>query len=171
LDTTLPASRLLGIRPSIRGDIYEQGGCYSGYEPGQLRGEPGMGRAELQAAYPGWDIDEAIGPHGWNADREYESCDAVKLRAAGVASWLSRSCPPNGSQGIAALVIHADFRRVLMAEMLQTDQWPDSSQPIWNTGISLLRFDGHTWQLLEWNSAVHLPADLRTPVSAGVSAA
>jgi 2,3-bisphosphoglycerate-dependent phosphoglycerate mutase len=171
LDTALPASRSLRIRPSIRADIYEQGGCYRGFEPGKLLGEPGMGRAELEANYPGWAIDEAIGPHGWNAGREYESCAAVKLRAAGVARWLSQTWTPTARHAVAALIIHADFKRILLAELLQSDQWPDSMQPIWNTGISLLRFAGNAWQLLEWNSAAHLPPDLRTPVSTDVSAA
>jgi 2,3-bisphosphoglycerate-dependent phosphoglycerate mutase len=171
LDTALPASRSLGIRPSIRGDIYEQGGCYSGFEPGKLLGEPGMGRAELEANYPGWQVDEAIGPHGWNAGREYESCAEVKLRASGVARWLSHSWIPADRKSAAALIIHADFKRHLLAELLQSEQWPDSVQPIWNTGISLVRFDGAAWRLLEWNSAAHLSPDLRTPASAETSAA
>ena len=171
LDTALPASQLLGIRPSIRCDIYEQGGCYSGFEPGKLQGEPGMGRAELLASYPGWAVDDAIGPDGWNAGRDYESCEAVKLRASGVVRWLSRFWIPTGRRAAAALIIHADFKRLLLAELLQSDQWPDCMQPIWNTGISLLRFDGKSWRLCDWNSATHLPTDLRTPVSADVSAA
>lgn len=171
LDTMVPTSRLLGIRPSIRADIYEQGGCYSGFEPGELRGEPGMGRAELELNYPEWDIDEAIGADGWNANRPYESCDAVKLRARNVATWLNQSLSTRGERAMAALIIHADFKRVLLAELLQSDQWPGSTEPIWNTGVSLLRFRRGQWQLLEWNSADHLPLDLRTPLSADISAA
>lgn len=171
LDTTLPAGRLLGIRPTIRADIYEQGGCYSGFEDGKLRGEPGMGRAELQACYPGWDIDEAIGQDGWHANRDYESCEAVQVRASIVASWLTQSWSPQGKDPMAALVIHADFKRVLLTELLQRAEWPDSMQPIWNTGISLVHFDGSQWHLLEWNSVAHLPTELRTPANAGASSA
>jgi broad specificity phosphatase PhoE len=122
-----------------------------------------MGRAELEAAYPGWNIDDAIGPHGWHAGREYESCAAVKLRAAGVAEWLRQAWSPSRPDGVTALIIHADFKRVLLAELLQSDDWPGSLEPIWNTGVSLLRLHRDHWELLEWNSAEHLPPELRTP--------
>jgi 2,3-bisphosphoglycerate-dependent phosphoglycerate mutase len=165
LDTALPASQLLDIRPSIHADIYEQGGCYSGFEAGRLRGEPGMGRAELEAAYPGWLVDPAIGVEGWNAGRKYESCEDVARRAERVATWLTEGWSPTAVGATAALIIHADFKRLLIGELLETDRWPESVQPIWNTGISVLEFDGDEWQLVEWNLVPHLPSECRSPIS------
>ncbi len=101
LDTTMPASVRLGIRPTIKADIYEQGGCYSGYEHGKLCGEPGMCCHQLATDYPDWEIDPQIGPDGWNAGREYE--DAIAVRCAGSAScqagWSSSGirCKPTRS--------------------------------------------------------------------------
>ncbi len=171
LDTALPASEMLNIKPSINAHIYEQGGCYSGFEPGQVRGEPGMNRAQLQDAYPGWHIDDSIGPGGWNVNREYESDSECQQRAGRVASWLTKQWSPTSSDHMAAFVIHADFKRVLIGELLETDRWPDHWQPLWNTGLSQLVFDGSQWQLLKWNLVSHLSPELRTPSEAGISAA
>lgn len=162
LDTTLPISQQLGLRPIIRADIYEQGGCYSGYEPEKLKGEPGMSCAELATEYPTWDIDPAIGPHGWNIDREYETDAAVQLRARSVAYWLAQVWQPIREGTQAALVIHADFKRLLIEEMLGTDRWPDSYDPIWNTAITQLDWHADHWSLAQWNSVDHLPDDLRS---------
>ena len=163
LDTTLPVSRQLNLRPTIRADIYEQGGCYSGYSLGK-RGEPGMCCHTLAQLYPDWTIDPRIGPRGWNADRDFESFHEVQQRARGVNEWLTGQWRPVEQGTLAALVIHADFKRVLLMELLDVGDWPGSDSPIWNTSISLVQHDAGRWQLLEWNSADHLPLELRTPV-------
>lgn len=168
LDTTLAISRRLGLVPTIRADIYEQGGCYSGYESGKLRGEPGMCCNVLGQCYPQWIIDPSIGPHGWNAGREYESFHEVTGRARRVNQWLSDQWQPGTDGTAAALVIHADFKRVLLMEMLNVGAWPGSDSPIWNTAVSQVDYSAGRWQLVEWNSANHLPDELRTPAP-GVS--
>ena len=165
LDTTLPVSRRLQLRPTIRADIYEQGGCYSGYEPGKLKGEPGMDRATLSALYAQWIIDERIGPRGWNVGRDYESFAEVQVRARNVQTWLEQDWHPKTSDALAALVIHADFKYHLLSAMLGGDNWPGVDEPIWNTSVSLLEYGSKRWRLMEWNSVEHLPIDLRTPSS------
>lgn len=164
LDTTLPVSRKLGLRPTIRADIYEQGGCYSGFESGRYRGEPGMCSYMLGRLYPEWIIDPLIGPRGWNVNRQYESYHEVQVRADNVNEWLTQQWQPAQPGALAALIIHADFKRVLITQMLGTDDWPNFDSPIWNTSISLLQYDLGAWQMLVWNSAEHLPLELRTPL-------
>lgn len=171
LETTRPTAEHLQMTPMIISDIYEQGGCYSGYEEGLLKGEPGMSRSELAARYSGWHIDPLISEHGWNSGRDYETDEEVKLRARNVACRLHAAWPSLQDGCDMALVIHADFKRVLIAEMLLSDGWPGSEQPIWNTGISRLVLSDDRWELIEWNSADHLPGELRTPVRSDLSAA
>lgn len=163
LDTTLPVSRRLRLRPSIRADIYEQGGCYSGHEVGAKRGEPGMCCNVLGQCYPDWIIDPLIGPQGWNFGRQYESFHEVVERARGVNQWLSDDWQPLQEGTAAALIIHADFKRVLLTEMLGGGAWSGSDSPIWNTAITHVRFSAGRWQLMEWNAVDHLPDDMRTP--------
>lgn len=164
LDTTLPISRRLALRPTIRADIYEQGGCYSGYESGKLRGEPGMCCNVLGQCYPEWIIDPLIGPAGWNAGREYESFHQTVTRARRVNQWLTDQWQPVSDGTAAALVIHADFKRVLLMELLDSGAWPGSESPIWNTAVTHLQYSAGAWRLIEWNSTYHLPDELRTPL-------
>lgn len=158
LETTVPIHKAVQLTPRIRADIYEQGGCYEGYLPGQKIGRPGLNRAQLQAAYPHWEVDPSIGQHGWNAGRGYETAEEVVHRARRVASWLSSL--HQGGEGLAALVIHADFKRVLMEVMLQSNRWLASEQPIWNTSVSQLRYENARWHLIDWNATRHLESHM-----------
>jgi 2,3-bisphosphoglycerate-dependent phosphoglycerate mutase len=162
LDTTLPISRELKLNPTIRSDIYEVGGCYSGHEPGKKRGEPGMCCNLLSQHYPQWTVDPRIGPEGWNVGRDFETEEQVVQRASDVSRWLSHQWQPLKPDTVAALIIHADFKRVLIEQLLQTNRWPGEEIPVWNTAVSWLEYDGDRWVMLVWNSTDHLPADLRT---------
>src|SRR5690606_8693205 len=88
LETARPIAEAARVAARIRADLFEQGGCYSGYEIDKRRGEPGRGRKQLMQEYPGWEIDATIGDHGWWG-REYESVEEAAERAARVARWLS----------------------------------------------------------------------------------
>ncbi len=160
LETALPCSTTLNLPATIQSDIYEQGGCYSGYLHGQLRGEPGMNRDELSLHYPGWQICETIGPHGWNHGREYETEQQAIHRAERVAHRLTHRWLPDNPGEMAALVIHADFKRILLMALLGTDRWDDHWQPIYNTAITHLERVENRWKLAEWNSVTHLTTAL-----------
>jgi 2,3-bisphosphoglycerate-dependent phosphoglycerate mutase len=160
LDTTRPCSEALKLTPQVQSDIYEQGGCYSGHIPGQLRGAPGMNRGELQTDYPGWEICETIASQGWNHGREFETELQAKHRAERVANRLTNRWLPEFPGEMAALVIHADFKRILLIALLDSDRWDDHWQPIYNTSITHLQRVGSQWQLAEWNSVIHLTPDL-----------
>ena len=160
LDTTRPCSEALKLTPSVDSDIYEQGGCYSGHIPGQLRGAPGMNRAELQKDYPNWAICQTIGSQGWNHGREYETEHQAIERARRVAHRLTNRWLSEFPGEMAALVIHADFKRILLIELLGTDRWDEHWQPIYNTAVTHLERVGNRWQLAEWNSVKHLSTEL-----------
>jgi 2,3-bisphosphoglycerate-dependent phosphoglycerate mutase len=148
------------LTPSIDSDIYEQGGCYSGYIPGQLRGSPGMNREELQRDYPNWEVCQTIGAQGWNYGREYESEHQAMRRAEKVADRLTNRWLSGFPGQMAALVIHADFKRILLIAMLGTDRWKDHGQPIYNTAVTHVERIGDRWQLADWNSVSHLTPEL-----------
>ncbi len=160
LETVRPCSETLNLPVTVQSDIYEQGGCYSGHEHGQLRGAPGMNRAELQSGFPGWTICDTIGTHGWNHGREYEAEHEAIRRAERVAHRLTNLWLHEFPGELAALVIHADFKRILLIALLGTDRWEEHFQPIYNTSITHLERVGHQWRLAEWNSVAHLTPDL-----------
>ena len=162
LETARPVSVATKLIPNIHAEIYEQGGCYSGWEPDKLQGAPGMNRSELEAAYPGWLICQTIGANGWNHGRNYETEAEVQQRAERVAQWLGTTWIEESPNEMAALVIHADFKRVLLEVLMQTSTWQDSWDPIYNTAITHLQRVRNGWELIEWNSTSHLTDDLKS---------
>lgn len=142
-------------RVAIQADLFEQGGCYAGYLPDQRTPQPGMGRAELSLRFPNWEIDPRISEQGWWAHQTYESDSEATLRAQRVAQWLA-SHPLHRDASIA-LVIHADFKNLLLRALL-----PDSFQShlsLGNTAISDLTWEANRWHLRYANCTQHLNID------------
>ena len=162
LETTRPIAEAMSLRVAIRSDIFEQGGCYSGWEDGQEVGEPGMCNRQLAERFPNWDVDPRIGPNGWWERRAYESLEQATERAGSVAQWLIDEIVPQG--GVHALVIHADFKRLLIAALLQerAKEVMPILGPLNNVGISRFQWQIDRWQLNAFNSTSHLPADFVT---------
>lgn len=165
LETTRPIAERLSIQPIVRSDIFEQGGCYSGYEATGKRGEPGMGRFELRERYPGWQLDPQIADAGWWG-RDFESEQAVQARAEKVARWLI-GCFAD-QDGIHALVIHADFKLLLINAIFKLQQQPELtlSEPLYNTGITSFSVHPKGLEMQYVNSVEHLRPELVTPQAA-----
>ena len=160
LETTRPLAERKQLSVSVRSDLFELGGCYSGHEVGQQRGEPGMGRSQLSLAYPAWEIDELISDGGW-WNRDYETWEQGKTRAVAVERWLAGELAR--LPGTHLLVIHADFKRLLLTTMLDDSTLAqhniDLAQvPLVNTGVTTLSYDKNGWNLHEFNSTQHLPS-------------
>lgn len=158
LETTQAIASQLSKVPCIRHDLFEQGGCYSGYIDGQERGEPGMGRSELMQRYPGWIVDQRISDQGWWG-RPYESQQQAEQRAKQVALWLEQQVVTD-CDSLDVMVIHADFKRLLLVQLLG-DLWNLPGHggrwgPLFNTGMSLLKHADSGWVLLSFNAASHL---------------
>lgn len=157
LETTRPIANQLSKVPLIRNDLFEQGGCYSGHIPGQQRGEPGMGRGELTRRYPGWTIDSRIDDSGWWG-RPYESSEQARQRARQVAAWLASEVV-TACDSLDIFVIHADFKRLLLLELLGSIWTPTHDRqlgPLYNAGMSLLEHSGSGWILHSFNATTHL---------------
>ncbi len=172
LETTRPIAESLEIYPEIRSDLFEQGGCYSGYLPGQERGELGMGRDELSARFPGWLIDARIGTAGWWG-KPYESEFQAIQRASAVRTWLEGQTDLR-HDGLDALVIHADFERLLLIALLGEQAFGTGSRldaPVANASLTLLEYraqgklwagtdrNSRRWTILSFNATDHLDPD------------
>lgn len=155
LETTLPIASATGLTPKVRPDIFEVGGCYSGHLAVGREGEPGMGAQQIKQAYPGWEVDNAISEAGWWG-RPYETDEQADARAASVSRWLADEVVPTG--GVHALVIHADFKYLLLSEMLGEE--PKLEEPLFNLGITTFSLRDGGWAASELNSVAHFDSEL-----------
>ncbi len=170
LDTTRPIAEKLGLQPKVRFDLFEQGGCYAGYLPGKKASATGMGSNEIRKCYGDWQIDDRISEQGWYHGYELENDDQAKERADSVARWIVESLVPRqsklGSVDRPALIIHADFKSLLLEALLCREQTPTffAGRPyriseFWNASVTQITWIGQYWQLDFWNSISHLPAE------------
>ncbi len=164
LETTRPLAEVTQLSVRVRSDLFEVGGCYSGHEDGKQRGEPGMGRSQLVADYPAWEIDSLIAEEGWWG-RDYETFEQGVLRAAVVERWLATEVA--SQQGTHVLVVHADFKRLLLvamqSELQLADRGIDLAQvPLYNTGVTQCKYSPQGWEIGDFNSIRHLPSKLVT---------
>lgn len=165
LETARPLAEIKQISVRVRADIFELGGCYSGHEVGRKRGEAGLGLSQLRANYPTWEIDTSIAETGWWG-RDFETWEQGRARAATVARWLTSELA--AATGTHVLVIHADFKRLLLEAMFSESQLASqqidlAGEPLYNTGITCIEFDQGQWSVGGFNSIEHLPSALVTP--------
>lgn len=174
LETTKPMAQKLNLRPSVRSDLFEQGGCYSGYQANQISAAPGMGRSEILQDFGDWEVDHHISEHGWYHGRDLETDEQSIERAQLVAGWvkdelLAKSLD-SSELNRPALVIHADFKALLLNAILQT-RTPSSLlfsnnayflAEVWNASVTQLSWVGNRWRLDFWNSIGHLPVEQLT---------
>jgi 2,3-bisphosphoglycerate-dependent phosphoglycerate mutase len=159
LETTKAIVTQTKLLPIVRQDIYEQGGCHSGYVPGQRVPQRGMGRSELETSYPNWKLDPRIENDGWYDLDHYETKSECRNRAVQVKRWYESSTETHSLQDRVAMVIHADFKLRLIEAFLENENIEDHLGEIVNTSISRLSFDGSRWKLDYWNMFSHLEHD------------
>jgi 2,3-bisphosphoglycerate-dependent phosphoglycerate mutase len=170
LDTTRPIAHKLNLQPKVRWDLFEQGGCYTGYLPEKKSPASGMGKSEICKTYGDWDVDDRISDHGWYHGYTLESDQQARARAQDVATWvieeLVTCIREDQEMNRPALVIHADFKALLLEALLCRQQSPSffSGRPyqvseFWNASVTQLTWVDQHWRLDFWNSIGHLPAD------------
>lgn len=143
-------------------DVFESGGCYSGYDDIGCQGRPGLARAAIIDELPGALVDKSIGDDGWWGGRDKETDEQTRQRAVDVLNRLQDTFGIGQPRVVA--VLHADFIRELLRQMLQPVADPTRFGTLRNTGITKLDFDGTRWQLDWLNSVSHLPPRLITGV-------
>ena len=153
--TTQPLSRAVSLRPSIWTDLHEVGGCYAGHLPGQEVGRPGMDRQTLSQQFPEFDLPADIDELGWWKSRPYESWDDARGRAQRQAARLIQTFA--GTHAQVACVIHADFKSLLLEELVADRAHAFSPSQMSNCGVSYLSYSEASFQLHDFNSIDHLP--------------
>ena len=164
LETARPIARFHPERASvhIHPHIFEQGGCYSGYEAVGCKGEPGMGASELRERYPNWHVDSSISDTGWWG-RDYETREQAKSRADRVAFWMASELANQG--GLRVFVIHADFKRLLIESLrLSPADGPLApDEPFYNVSITQIEQVRERWIVHRFNCVKHLDGHLVSP--------
>ena len=164
LQTTCPVAQSLQFSPIVRQDLYEQGGCYQGHIPRDLRPVPGKSRSEIASLYPGWELDERILESGWNDNPSYESREMALARAKLARKWYESQADRHGAESVA-MVIHANFILRMLEAFLDIDDIEDIEHYVHdpaNTSINCLTLSNGRWKLRYYNSIQHLPAQLVT---------
>ncbi len=156
LETTRWAVSHLDTIPIVRQDIYEQGGCHSGYEPSRRVAQSGMNRTVLAERYAGWNLDERIHNEGWYDLDHYESLEEARARAQRVRRWFESEKETHDESDRVAMVIHADFKLRLLEAFLENDAIEKQLGDIVNTSITRLSFKKGQWRIDYWNQFTHL---------------
>jgi 2,3-bisphosphoglycerate-dependent phosphoglycerate mutase len=159
LETTEYIRQRVDVVPQVWIDLHEQGGCYAGHDPTRYEGRPGMTRQQILAEFPGYEPEELIDASGWWKCRTYESYEMTRQRARRL---VARTLKTFGGRNVrVAYIMHADFKRCFLQEMLSATQSSSSVVgPIYNTAVSTIKLHSDTPQVSLFNSTVHLEEEL-----------
>jgi 2,3-bisphosphoglycerate-dependent phosphoglycerate mutase len=160
LDTTEAIRHRSKLTPFVHIDLHEIGGCYSGYQAIGRKGEAGMGNTEIAQLYPQYRLDPQITDKGWWSSKPFETETQGEERAGRVIAWFKSQLQT--STDFAVAVIHADFKRMLLKQMLHRGLEVENLGPIFNASATALRWDGTAWKLDYFNSISHLPYVMQT---------
>lgn len=155
LQTTDKIAAETGLRPEVRIQLHEQGGCYSGHLPFKRIGQPGLTRSEIGQAFPGFDVEVELDGEGWWRSQPYESKDQARRRARSLLQ-STRDEFARSSERVG-YVMHADIK-VLLLESFHTDPL----EVPFNTSVTRVSITPDQVRLVEYNRVDHLPADLVT---------
>jgi 2,3-bisphosphoglycerate-dependent phosphoglycerate mutase len=159
LETTSYLHRSLRLKPQVWIDLHEQGGCYAGYEPHAYVGRPGMNRAQIQAEFPDYEIEEALAELGWWQCQAYEDDEAARVRARRLLQKSLQHFAKSAST--VAFVMHADFKRLFLREVFAAGgRNGQSFLGIYNTAVTQLEFQADRAELHIFNSTQHLDPSL-----------
>lgn len=153
LQTAQPLIKTRGDRAKIWTDLYEVGGCYSGFEPGKLLGQPGMTDAEIRYEFPEYDIPPSIDAQGWYKSRPFETWQMAIPRARSQAHKL-RTTFANGDN-VVFCFIHADFKQLLLQHLLP-EQTEYHGGGIVNSSVTHLHFDDEDGSVIDYCNTDHL---------------
>lgn len=138
----------------IGDDLFERGGCYRGWGL-EIAGGRGCNREEILNQLPTALIPDSITDAGWWNGRNPETeAEAIARARRVTARWIERY---GDSEANVVAIIHADFKRHLLVEMLREHADADRFGPLCNAGVSLIEYRDCRWQMHWLNSVGHLP--------------
>jgi 2,3-bisphosphoglycerate-dependent phosphoglycerate mutase len=162
LQTTRYISDATGQHVRVWADVFEEGGIYPGHGPQATVGGAGLKRSDvirhLASTANDCTLDESIIEAGWWAGRDRETPQQATERARSVKQRLTHTFGSSDKAIVA--VIHADFKRKLLAQILGDKVDPCQLGNLCNTGITKLTMEGERFRLQWFNSVSHLPAKL-----------
>ena len=156
LETTRWMVNKIRATPIVRQDIYEQGGCHSGFEPGNRVAQAGLNRIVIARDYSGWQLDARIGNAGWYDLDHYETQEEAMKRAQRVREWFENEPQTHSTADRVAMVIHADFKLRLLEAFLEDDTIEEQLGEIVNTSVTRLSMSKGKWRIDYWNVYSHL---------------
>jgi 2,3-bisphosphoglycerate-dependent phosphoglycerate mutase len=164
LQTTRYITDAIGGSVSVWHDVFERGGCFRGHGVDATEGGIGLGRSDVirhvVADADRCTIDPTIEESGWWGGKTKETDQEAVERSINVVRRFTATFSDSGQTVVA--VIHADFKRELLTQMLSPRANPATFGPLRNVGISKLDYDGQHWKLDWFNSVTHLPHKLIT---------
>lgn len=161
--TTRPISDALGLPAKVWPDIHEHGGMFHGNRRnGDVTSYPGMNRAEIGAAFPGFELPDEVTDDGWWTGG-YEDMAACEARATRVANTLKAWGAEQMGEHIA-LVTHGTFIDRLLKALLDIPFETDAFFFFhYNTAITRVNFMDGGFRILRFTNRVqHLPPVLVT---------
>lgn len=154
LQTAWPAIGHLQVPSEIWVEVHEQGGCYSGHLPTNIRGERGMTRSEIAEEFPGITCPTNVGSQGWWPSSTRETEVEATRRVQGVVVRLQKEFrDPNQC---IAIFTHADFKS-LFCETVDPNHRAGAPN---NGSISHFRSDELKLSLESFNHIEHLGDEL-----------
>jgi 2,3-bisphosphoglycerate-dependent phosphoglycerate mutase len=153
LQTTKPIYEATSLRPEVRIDLHEKGGCYRGHTVDNVCGRPGMNRTEIEREFPGFDASAKINGEGWWASKPHEDYQAARQRAG---KLLQRAIDEFGdTHERVAFVMHADIKLIFLRQF--------HSEPLdcpCNTSVTMIEIRSGQCRLMDFNCVRHFPAEL-----------
>lgn len=156
MQTIRPTAKALNMHPEIRSQIYEAGGCFDGYRPGELTGQPGMTDREISAQFPEMQIPPDINHEGWYKSQPFETWEQAAQRAELQANQLKQEFIGSGKKVICT--VHADLIGLMMGVFCKHDLTM-ANTTVSNTSVTLLGFKPDAPdrpEVVSFNDASHL---------------
>lgn len=156
MQTIKPTAKALDMRPEIRSQLYEVGGCFDGYQQGCLTGQPGMTDLQIAEQFPEMQIPPDIDNKGWYKSKPFETWTQAERRAEQLSNALKQEFIGSGKAVVCT--IHADLIGLMMGVFCKNN--PSMADTVVsNTSITLLSFEPDQSDIPEviyFNDAAHL---------------
>ena len=162
LQTAQPLAEALGISATVRVDIFEHGGVFTGHPKGNdLTPAPGMTRGEMLDGFPGFGLVEEITETGWYQGgwETIEECDA---RAKDVAALVKEWAEEADGETIA-MVSHGTFMDRLLKALIDAPGNNGFYFYHYNTAYTRVNFLDDGRRVVHFtNQTPHLTTDAKT---------
>jgi 2,3-bisphosphoglycerate-dependent phosphoglycerate mutase len=155
LETSEHLWRATGLRPEVRVELHEKGGCVSGVSPETMQGRPGMTRQQMADRFPEYLIPPDIDGQGWWQCQPYEPLSAARDRATNLYLNLCRENRANNDRIV--LVMHGDIELLFLACF---HNGPLDLPP--NASLTKIVVNNGDMTLVDFANVQHLPEALRT---------